>query len=367
MSSLQYSITRKLMRHAKFYNEQILPFFQVTPRFAVQAYCLRDDKDLFNAITAATNDNSSNNTKFLTLQEIIRKNSSMATTSASTTTTSSCSTTKNSTTTKQITFAMNSLRLLSTWKQRMNATSHATMNLPTNSQKGYKFEVGDIVQHSELNHIGVVAAKLPICFESEEWINENLGSVGDYRLSHPWYLILVARHDPLPFDFVRYGSELTHVKGPKEAIGCHRMLPMFFSGFCRKTGRYIAREAVVTEQVKKTLQARSSRAKLLKKHHRQLLAEKKVLDDNNSNNNADTVMTTSTSTTTMMSTAVASKSNDTVSVSGGASSRRATSSTTKKQQQQQQKQQQNKRVSSVISSSKQQSRRSAAASATKQL
>ena len=302
--SLQYSITRKLMRNAKFYNEQILPFFQATPRFAVQAYCLRDDKDLIDAVTSSSSSSSSCNNneekKFLTLQEIIRKQHIIN---------------KNSNNNNNIPFAMNALRLLSTWKQRMNATSHATMNLPSNK---YKFEVGDIVQHSELNHLGVVAAKMPICFETEDWINENLGSVHDYRLSHPWYLILVARHDPLPFDFVRYGSELTHVKGPREAIGCHRMLPMFFSGFCKKSGRYVAREASIKEQVQKTLIARSSRTTsnlLLKKQQQQQNRQLSSVVENN--NSKSSTPTTVSSTTTSKK----------ISVSG-APSRRSSSSKT---------------------------------------
>ena len=303
--SLQYSITRKLMRNAKFYNEQILPFFQATPRFAVQAYCLRDDKDLIDAVTSTGSSSSSSNEekKFLTLQEIIRKQHII-------------NKNKNNNNTN-IPFAMNALRLLSTWKQRMNATSHATMNLPSNK---YKFEVGDIVQHSELNHLGVVAAKMPICFETEDWINENLGSVHDYRLSHPWYLILVARHDPLPFDFVRYGSELTHVKGPREAIGCHRMLPMFFSGFCKKSGRYVAREASIKEQVQKTLIARSSRSGgnslLVKKQQQQ--RQLSVVENN--------------SKTTAVSSSSTNSSSKKIRVSG-APSRRSTKTTVTTQQQ----------------------------------
>lgn len=259
MSSLQYSITRQLMRHAKFYNGQILPFFRSTPRFAVQAYCLRDNKELVDAITSSTATSPSVGPapdEYLTLQQIIRKQHQNKT---------------KSTSTNSAVFALNALRLLSTWQSRTNATNHRAFNLP--SEK-YKFEVGDIVQHSELHHVGVVAAKMPICFETEEWIQENLGSQNDYRLSQPWYLILVARHDPLPFDFVRYGSQLTHVAGPREPIGCHRMLPMFFSGFCKKLGRYIPREKTVAAIADATLQIRS-----VEKQKRSSLAKKQRLLD----------------------------------------------------------------------------------------
>lgn len=104
----------------------------------------------------------------------------------------------------------------------------------------YALRVGDVVRHTQLGHVGVVAARLPCCPENDAWIVENLTSVDDERMSHPWYLILVAHHEGIPLDFVRYGSQLTHEKilaGP--SIGFHRLLPMYFKGFDADKGVYV--------------------------------------------------------------------------------------------------------------------------------
>lgn len=334
--SLNYSITRQLMRHAKFYNEQILPFFNATPRFAIQAYCLRDDKTLFDAITSSSystsnhnNNNSKSNFRFLTMQEIIRGNKEEKSGTVAAMKKKNNNNDhqqhgvviNNSTQKNVTTLSMSALRLLSCWKKRIAATSYFS-SIQNNNNRGcvkrnkltnmscnnngrssssstssnsffnlpsskYKFEIGDIVQHSELNHIGVVAAKMPICFETDEWIEENLGSANDYRLSHPWYLILVARHDPLPFDFVRYGSQLTHVKGPCEPIGCHRMLPMFFSGFDSTSGRYIPRETKINEIVSATMKRRQIKEE--KKNQKQQV-QRKLLSSSSSSSSSGPIV-----------------------------------------------------------------------------
>ena len=153
--------------------------------------------------------------------------------------------------------------------RRLRMTDHKSL-----SQVPYQFEVGEIVRHSQLHQVGVIAARLPVCLESDEWMQRNLGSLEDERMRRPWYLILVAHHVNLPMDFVRYGSELTHVREaaprgilgtttmtaaastssddgssslpfastrplPPPSIGFHRWLPAFFSSFDAASGRYL--------------------------------------------------------------------------------------------------------------------------------
>lgn len=107
----------------------------------------------------------------------------------------------------------------------------------------FAFDVGDVVVNKQLGQLGVVAARLPVCFESDLWVEEHLGTVCDRRLSAPWYLILVGHHRGVPCDFSRYGSELTHerVSGVK-SIGLNRHLPLYFRGFDCSTGRYVQRD-----------------------------------------------------------------------------------------------------------------------------
>ena len=276
--SLQHTLRRKLLRHANFYNNEVVPLFRSTPRFAVQAYCLRDNKELLSAITTtttttATGSNSGGGgdsngncaTEYPLLADVMRKSATASTTAITAAATPTTLSVPSAGITapppavaaagSSVPLAMQSLRQLALWQRRMRASAQHRL-----ADANYAFEVGDIVQHAELQHIGVVAAKLPIVFESDEWILENLGSLNDYRLTQPWYLLLVARHDPLPYDFVRYGSQLTHVAGPCEPIGCHRMLPMFFSGFCRETGRYIPREAHIARIAQRRLDQRRAAA-----------------------------------------------------------------------------------------------------------
>lgn len=119
----------------------------------------------------------------------------------------------------------------------------------------YEFNVGDLVIHRDLRQLGVVAARLPVCLESERWVVDNLGSMNDKRMSHPWYLILVAHHAGLPLDFVRYGSQLTHMKMTDAAckpIGFHRLLPLYFQGYDYEEGRYIPRGKLPKKERKLT-------------------------------------------------------------------------------------------------------------------
>lgn len=133
--------------------------------------------------------------------------------------------------------AVDALKCIAHVQSRLAMTEHQSLvDVP------YSLNVGDVVQHSLFGHIGVVAARLPVCFESDEWVLENLGSLDDRRMRHPWYLVLVSQHVGLPPHFVRFGSQLTHSKiEPQGGIGYHQMLPTFFKGFDRETGRYVPR------------------------------------------------------------------------------------------------------------------------------
>jgi hemimethylated DNA binding protein len=125
------------------------------------------------------------------------------------------------------------------WVERVHARVQNTSSR-TLVRCNYSFDIGDVVVNRQLGHLGVVAAKLPICFESDDWIREHLGSLNDHRLIAPWYLILVGHHRGVPVDFSRYGSELTHerVSGVK-SIGLNRHLSSYFRGFDPVAGRYI--------------------------------------------------------------------------------------------------------------------------------
>lgn len=111
------------------------------------------------------------------------------------------------------------------------------------THQNYEFEVGDVVYQQHLGQVGVVADRLPVCFESDEWITEQLSSTSDTRLRHPWYFILVASHRDLPVDMTRYGSSLSHVKVTKKmSIGFHSLLPIYFERYDHTTGKYIPRK-----------------------------------------------------------------------------------------------------------------------------
>lgn len=129
------------------------------------------------------------------------------------------------------------------WLHNARVRSAASRN-GTLVHQNYKFEVGQVVVHKTLGQLGVVADRLPICFETNDWIEAQLGSCNDHRMSEPWYLILVARHDthPATSAMTRYGSEVSHeLFEEKGSIGVHPLLPNFFKGFDTTTGRYIPR------------------------------------------------------------------------------------------------------------------------------
>eukprot|EP00744_Colponema_vietnamica_P004940 GILI01007307.1.p1 GENE.GILI01007307.1~~GILI01007307.1.p1 ORF type:complete len:323 (-),score=31.81 GILI01007307.1:269-1237(-) len=109
--------------------------------------------------------------------------------------------------------------------------------------KNYEFEIGDVVYQKQLGQVGVVADRLPVCFENDEWVEEQLESSQEVRLKHPWYLILVASHRDLPVDMTRYGSALSHTRSTtKMSIGFHSLLPVYFEGYDAKRGVYIPRK-----------------------------------------------------------------------------------------------------------------------------
>lgn len=129
------------------------------------------------------------------------------------------------------------LKWISTAERRFSFTRHRNF-----MHENYKFNVGDVVYQHNLGQVGVVADRIPACFESDDWIRDQLSSTTDIRLKYPWYLILVASHNDLPVDMTRYGSELTHVRPQtKMSIGFHSLLPVYFEGYDEQKGVYIPR------------------------------------------------------------------------------------------------------------------------------
>jgi hemimethylated DNA binding protein len=135
--------------------------------------------------------------------------------------------------------ALEALSQLQLLEKRLQFTYHKTLD---EDFVPYTLEVGDVVRHVRLGQIGTVAARFPVCLESNSWVERNLGSQQDTRMRYPWYLILVARHEGIPADFIRYGSQLTHVKvSSPMSIGFHRTLPIYFRGYDTTRGVYIPR------------------------------------------------------------------------------------------------------------------------------
>jgi hypothetical protein len=196
------------MRHANFVENDLVPY-------------LRE-------LSTHTLDWVTNNAA--PIQRIFRRNSGVSLESFS-------ETVRHFSTTEDLALGLQALA----WIERIHTRAR---NIPSRSlvECTFALNVGDVVVNKQLGHLGVVAARLPICFESDAWIKEHLGSLQDPRLSAPWYLILVGCHRGVPGDFSRYGSELTHerVNGVK-SIGLNRHLPLYFRGFDSKHGRYIPR------------------------------------------------------------------------------------------------------------------------------
>lgn len=225
MIALHSSFARGILRHSKFVSTQLYPFLQschpstqhwlLNSMPHLRRYLLQSGEPTLSRKSVSTVSLATPCPSFQPLRVLIRTAAQR----------------------NDIPAAVESLRVLESLSARAAALPHRSL-----LNVAYKFEVGDVLAHQTLGQLGVVAAKLPTCFESNEWIQNNLGSLNDPRMSAPWYLILVAHHNNVPQDFSRYGSEVTHVKVKKPtSIGLHRFLPLYFCGFDPETGRYIPR------------------------------------------------------------------------------------------------------------------------------
>lgn len=212
MKPVERRLIREILRHKTFYGAQCVPFLQAQNPHTI-ASCLGLSPSLARLVMP------SSKRPVPSITDAIRAAPSLLGT-------------KNT-----LQLGMEALQWLRFVQKRLAVTEHKSL-----VNVKYAFRVGDIVRHGALGQIGVVAAQLPVCFASDEWLMQNLGSTADLRLEHPWYLILVSNHTGLPRDFSRYGSELTHEKLTfPTSIGMNRNLPLFFSGFDAKKGRYIRR------------------------------------------------------------------------------------------------------------------------------
>jgi hemimethylated DNA binding protein len=206
MKAASFGLSRQLLRYRALYNGDVRAVLRSMPKHMHNTFNLAGSRELYKLIAGADR-------SFPPMEAVMRDPGASPA------------------------FALEALRGLQKLEQRLGQTHHKSLvNVP------YSLEVGDVVEHCRFGHIGVVAARLPLCMESDEWVVQNMGSTADARLAYPWYLILVARHEGLPIDFVRYGSQLTHTKVPVgRAIGFHRMLPQYFAGFDQAEGRYVPR------------------------------------------------------------------------------------------------------------------------------
>ena len=211
---LNRGLMRQLLKHRALYNAELRPLLQGLPKHTYHLCRFFGSTELRTVAMGPNKD-------FPPLQEVIRDSRGTSD------------------------LALEGLRMLSLLQQRLAVTKHKSL-----TDVPYELDVGDVVRHTHFGHVGVVAARLPVCLESDEWITNNLGSLSDGRLTHPWYLVLVGCHAGLPIDFVRYGSQLTHKKLDKgRPIGFHRLLPMYFRGYDTAAGRYIPRgETIQPEQ-----------------------------------------------------------------------------------------------------------------------
>jgi hemimethylated DNA binding protein len=198
MKPLHHGICKRILAHKQFYNSSLLPFFETLHPCTLN-WIMASSPSLPPNLLAGS--------KFKSLQGAIRSGSAAGDAASP--------------------IGLEAIRWIEHLQRRLDLTQHKSLN-----KVNYDFNVGDIVAHTQLGHVGVVAAQLPVCFESDDWVAANLGSTTDVRLQHPWYLILVARHDGIPVDFTRYGSQLSHTKlADSGSIGLHRYLPMYFEGF----------------------------------------------------------------------------------------------------------------------------------------
>lgn len=209
MKPVEVGIARELLRHKVFYDREVVPFFKAQNPLTISS-CVGLSPALSTVVMPSVK-------KINTMKEAIR---SVPVDMPN-----------------KLQVGMDALQWLRFVEKRLEATHHKSL-----TSVKFQFEVGDVVRHKALGQIGVVAAQLPLCFASDSWLVQNLGSTDDVRLAHPWYLILVSHHVGLPVDFSRYGSELTHEKvATPTSIGINRNLPLFFSGFDSEKGVYIRR------------------------------------------------------------------------------------------------------------------------------
>eukprot|EP00758_Cryptobia_borreli_P000994 Tbor_TRINITY_DN1843_c0_g1::TRINITY_DN1843_c0_g1_i1::g.23071::m.23071 len=209
-SAFHYRITREFLTYDKFYKNECFPLFQSLNPFTLKWIMTCVDPNLSQCITR------DNGSIYSSIRDVIHD------------------------TQKQNSFDSSPCFSALKWLRLAEARAKNS-NLVTLNHSEYAFQVGDIVSHRYLGQVGVVADRLPVCFESDEWVRNQLGSVHDIRMVHPWYLILVARHKEVPPAFTRYGSELSHVKCPKMSIGLHPLLPIYFKGYDNEKGVYIPR------------------------------------------------------------------------------------------------------------------------------
>lgn len=207
MKPLHHGICKRLLAHKHFYNANAVPFFK-TLHPCTLSWIMSSHPHLPQHLYRGNT--------FQTLEGAVRSGSAVA---------------------DGAPLGLEALRWLEHVQRRVDQTQHKSL-----VNVKYDFNVGDIVAHSQLGHVGVVAAQLPVCFESDDWVTSNLGSASDVRLQYPWYLILVARHEGVPLDFTRYGSQLSHTKlADSGSIGLHRYLPMYFESFDAAKSTYRAR------------------------------------------------------------------------------------------------------------------------------
>ena len=229
MKPVESSLARQLLLHRGLYDGQCVPFFKTLHPHTLSS-CLGLSPALAKLAMPSVS-------QINTMDEAIRTFPSVAQQAAASSPPvgSSPSDAPTAAPLDKIAVGVEALQWLEHVNKRLVASHHKSF-----TEVNYEFEVGDVVQ------IGVIAARLPICFASDEWLLQNLGSTTDARLQHPWYLVLVSHHRGLPLDFTRYGSQLTHEKvSVPTSIGLNRNLPMFFKGYDAEKGVYIPKKRPV--------------------------------------------------------------------------------------------------------------------------
>jgi hemimethylated DNA binding protein len=225
---LHSRISRELLQHQTFYDHSVRPFFEGLNPYTVQ-WVLHSTPQLYHlASKSPLGLTSADTVQYRSMREAIRCASKTPTGES---------------------LGLDALRWIRHVQRRLESSVHQRL-----LGIAYDYDVGDVVVHKHLGQLGVVVDQLPICFESDEWIQSHLGSVSDARVFLPWYIIAVAHHENVPLDFTRYGSQLSHrLVSKKMSIGLHRLLPLFFEGYDPGTGKYLPRkrrQSVASEPVK---------------------------------------------------------------------------------------------------------------------